>query len=324
MGLLPVKEISRRSQVLKAPDFGCLKGVPAVNVTRGCLHRCVYCYARSFPETPQGEVHLYADLPERLAKEIASRQRRGRLPAVVTFSTASDLFQPHPRLLKTTYRALKLLLERGVTVSFLTKGRIPQDFWDLFRAHPGLVKARFGLVSLSPAYHRLFEPLTASAFLRLRQMEKALELGLEPTVRIDPVIPGVTDGEEQIESLLRHLAAIGLKEVSVSYLVLRPGVKRKLQQELPAGLLRDLLAAYRGMPWTKVITSATTKLARREKRERGYRLFREIGRAYGLSVRICGCKNPDLPFEDCSPWNVTPRGPRQGELFGEIKMGGRS
>ncbi len=322
MGLLPVKEISRRSQILKAPAFGCLKGVPAVNVTRGCLHQCVYCYARSFPETPSNEVHLYADLPERLAKEIASRQRRGRLPAVVTFSTASDLFQPHPRLLETTYQTLKLLLENGISVSFLTKGRLSREFWELFRAFPGKVKARFGLVSLSPTYHQLFEPRTASPFLRLRQIEKALHLGLEPTVRIDPVIPEVTDKEEEIESLLRHLAALGIKEVSVSYLVLRPGVKRQLKKELPLSLYQRLLSAYRGMPWTRVITSATTKLVRRQRREKGYRLFREIGKTYGLEVRVCGCKNPDLPFEDCSPWKIEQKGPQQEELF-EIERRGR-
>ncbi len=321
MGLLPVKEIPRRSRILKAPAFGCLRGRPAINVSRGCIHRCVYCYARSFPETPENEVHLYVNLPEKLAQELTSSLKKGKKPEVVTFSTASDLFQPHTNLLKVTYRCLRLLLEEGVTVSFLTKGRISREFWELFQAYPDLVKARFGLVSLSPTYHHFFEPHTAPAFLRLKQIEKALCLGLETAVRIDPVIPGITDSEEQIESLLRHLASVGIKEVSVSYLVLRPGVKRQLQKELPAKVYVPVLRAYQGMPWTRVITSATTKLVQRSRREKGYRLFREIARAYGLKLRICGCKNPDLPYENCLPWEVTSR-PQQRELFNLRNLNG--
>ncbi len=314
---MKVRKVARKSPVLKNPAFGCLKDIPTVNVTRGCLHRCVYCYARSFPETPKAEIHLYENLPEKLRRELASRRRRGTLPWVAAFSTASDAFQPHPKILEITFQAMKALLEACVTVSFLTKGRIPERFWALFAAHAPLVQARFGLVSLDLGYHRLFEPRTATPYLRLRQLEKSATLGLSPAARIDPVIPGITDREETIESLMRHLVNVGVKEVSVSYLVLRPAVVKQMQRELPPGLFQKILTYYCGQPWVKVITSATTKLARIEIREQGYNLFREIGRAYGLEVRICGCKNPDLPFEFCAPWEIRKRAPqpKQLELF---------
>ncbi len=317
---MKVQKVIRKSPVLKNPAFGCLKDIPTVNVTRGCLHRCVYCYARSFPETPKAEVHLYENLPEKLRQELASRRRRGTLPWVVAFSTASDAFQPHPEVLEITFQAMKALLEAGVTVSFLSKGRVPERFWALFAANAPLVQARFGLVSLDLGYHRLFEPRTAPPYLRLRQLEKSAALGLSPAARIDPIIPGITDREEAIESLMRHLVNVGVKEVSVSYLVLRPAVVKQMQQELPSSIFQKILASYRGQPWVKVITSATTKLARLEIREQGYNLFKEIGRSYGLEVRICGCKNPDLPFEFCAPWEIRKRvpQPKQLELFRRV------
>ena len=313
--MIPVKKVLRRTPVLKKPSFGCLKGVPAVNLTRGCLHRCVYCYARTFPETPTNEVHLYANLFEKLEKEVLRRQRRGTLPGTVTFSTASDLFQPHPEILALGFKTLRFLLEKGVTVSFLTKGRISGEFWDLFRDFPAQVKPRFGLVSLSLTYHRYFEPRTAQPYLRLRQLEKAASLGLSPAVRLDPVIPYLTDREEAILSLFRRLKNAGVKEVAVSYLVLRPKIVKQLGRELPREIFFKILPAFSGMPWVKVITSATTKLVKKSYREEAYRLFREIGRAEGLKVRICGCKNPDLPYEDCLPWEKEERGWRQKELF---------
>ncbi|MEW6193078.1 MAG: hypothetical protein AB1507_06960, partial [Bacillota bacterium] len=92
MVLTKLVKKERRAQVLKSPAFGCFKGIPAVNVTRGCPHACVYCYARGFPEAPpRGEVHLYANLPEMLERELA---RKRKLPAWVSFSTASDPFPP--------------------------------------------------------------------------------------------------------------------------------------------------------------------------------------------------------------------------------------
>ena len=237
---------------------------------------------------------------------------------MVTFSTASDLFQPHPEILKTAYAALKTLLEAGIGISFLTKGRISAEFWELFSAYPELVRARFGLVSLSLTYHQLFEPRTANPYLRLRQIEKASLMGLKPAVRIDPIIPGFTDDQEEIYKLLRALKNTGVEEVSLSYLVLRPGVVRQLRREIPAEVLSPILKAYRDMPWSRVITSATTKLARKHRRKEGYRIFQQIGEELGLRVRICGCKNPDLPFEDCLPWDLSrkqDRRPIQGKLF---------
>ncbi len=320
--MIPVKKVLRKTPVLKKPAFGCLKGVPAVNLTRGCLHRCTYCYARTFPETPANEVHLYANLEEKIKSEVWRAKARGTLPAVVTFSTASDLFQPHPEILNLAFNILKFLLENGLTVSFLTKGRISGEFWALFQDYPERVKPRFGLVSFSLNYHHLFEPYTASPHLRLRQIEKAARLGLKPAVRIDPVIPYVTDREEEIYSLLRRLKNAGAEEVAVSYLVLRPKVERQLKKELGAPFFEKIYKAYRGMPWTKVITSATTKLAQQNYRLKRYQMFKEIGKDLGLKVRICGCKNPDLPFENCVPWEITACGPKQQDLFKKIKGAG--
>ncbi|WP_457755725.1 radical SAM protein [Thermodesulfatator indicus] len=312
---MKVVKVKRRSQVLKNPAFGCLKDIPSVNVTRGCLHRCAYCYARVFPETPKNEVQLYENLPEKLEKEIVSRLKRGRKPKAVAFSTASDAFQPNEAILQISFECMKILLKSGVAVSFLTKGRIPEKFFSLFNEHKGLVKPRFGLVSLSSDYRLIFEPRTAPPYLRLRLIEKAAKLGLEPAVRIDPVIPGLTDREEMVESLMRRLAMAGVKEVSVSYLVLRPKVMEQMEKELPYAFWQKIFSVYQGEPWCQVITSATTKLVRKEIREKGYALFKEIGRAFGLTVKICGCKNPDLPFEFCAPWEIKEKMPKQKELF---------
>jgi DNA repair photolyase len=143
-------EVERKGRVLTKAQFGCLKNDYTLNVTRGCEFMCVYCYARGYPGAPcSGEVNLYRNLPEKLAEEIDSPRRRSVVEWVV-FNTASDSFQTHPMVLDVTYRTMKVLLERGIGFSFLTKGRIPDRFIQLFSDYPELVTSRIDLVSMSP------------------------------------------------------------------------------------------------------------------------------------------------------------------------------
>ncbi|WP_456433241.1 radical SAM protein [Thermosulfuriphilus sp.] len=308
--------VEKKTSVLRRPDFRCLKAGLGINVTRGCGHACLYCYARAFPQAPKDEVWLYTNLPRLLEKELFSRVQRGRLPRWVAFSTASDCFQPREEILEVTYQTMALLLRYGVGVSFLTKGSIPERFWRLFREYRSLVRGRVGLVTVDYQYWRIFEPGTAPPARRLAVIERLLEDGLEVSVRIDPIIPGLTDSPGMIEQLLKRLAGLGVKEVSASYLVLRPGIKEVLASGLPRGLWSAIRGYFWGQPWQRVITSAMTKLVKPMVRVRGYRILKEIGRLYGIKVRVCGCKNPDLPFESCNPWPVLGEsGPRQLSLF---------
>src|SRR4030065_612624 len=60
---LPVST-ERRSHVLHPFAIPCMQGVLALNVTRGCAHACVYCYARAYPEAPpRGQLFGYEKPP---------------------------------------------------------------------------------------------------------------------------------------------------------------------------------------------------------------------------------------------------------------------
>ncbi|MCX7794841.1 MAG: radical SAM protein [Thermodesulfovibrionales bacterium] len=304
--------ISRKTQVLKQPAFGCLKDVPSINITRGCIHGCLYCYARGFSYAPpEGELHIYQDTHKFLEKEL---DRKRRLPQWVSFSTASDAFQNVDEILEETYSCMKLLLERGIGISFLTKGTIPEDFINLFKKHPYKVKARIGIVSVDEGYRKLFEPRSAKIYERLRNLSNLIKAGIESSVRVDPVIPEITDSEHSVEALLRSLKEAGVKEISVSSLVMRPSIIDSLNKIPPKTRWR-LLRLYRGQPWQRVITSARTRLLPPELRKSIYERFRSIAQSYVIEMSVCGCKNPDLPWEYCSPWVNRDRIDRQMALF---------
>lgn len=298
-----IKE-KRKTYILKTTVFGCLKSIPAINITRGCLHSCVYCYARGFTNAPpKGEVHLYENLAEMLEWELS---RRRRLPSRVFFSTASDAFQAVDEILEITYRVMRIILEKGIGILFLTKGFIPPDFIELFKKYHNLVKASVGILSLDEDYIRLFEPFSAPPLRRLSNIRDLISAGIDTTVRIDPLIPYLVKkgntgfSEESIEQLVKRLKAVDVKCISISSLVMRPSIVNQFIKELPLRLAKEILNQYNGQPYQKVITSAKTKLLPKTTRIAQYKMIKDIANRYGINCYICGCKNPDLPREFCN------------------------
>jgi DNA repair photolyase len=296
MRVLPA---DKKSAPLKRADFGCLRGHEALNLTRGCLHSCVYCYARGYRNAPEKDtVYFYRNLPSDLRRDLDNPRRRRKIP-VVAFNTASDCFQPHPDILEITYNSMEILLQRGVSISFLTKGRIPASFMRLFAENPGLVRARMGMVSPFEDYRRRFEPGTASIPERLEAIRELQRAGVSVSVRVDPVIPFCSDDAETVSHLMHVLSKHGVTDISLSYLQLRPGVLERLREELPKTQFHLLSGCFRSGEWHRPDGTAWSKLVPLSLRRKGHERFLEQARRREMNVAICACKNPDLPGDLC-------------------------
>jgi DNA repair photolyase len=288
----------RKGRVLTRAYFGCLRGIPTLNITNGCLFRCTYCYARGYSQSPKGEeVYLYANLPKLIEKELS---RKKVVPQWVTLNTSSDCFQSHPDILSVTYEVIQILLDDGIGISFLTKGIIPQRFFDLFRRSPEKILAQIGLVSLSEGYWKGYEPGAPSPEQRIENIWKLKEIGISPEIRIDPIIPFITDTEAEVISLFERLKKLGIKRATLSYLHLRPAIQQQLMKELPP-LHQELIeSCFKTQEWKVIGSSTKTKLLPKLIREKGYERIRRIGEGFEITALICQCKNPDLKGDLCS------------------------
>jgi DNA repair photolyase len=298
-GLIPKL---RKGRILTRSDFGCLRGIPTLNVTSGCAFLCTYCYARGYSQAPQkGEVHLYVNLPGLLREELS---RKRVFPDWVILNTSSDCFQPHPDILKVTYELIQTLLEHKIGISFLTKGVIPRRFFDLFRRAPDKILAQIGIVSLSERYWKAYEPGAPSPEERLQNIQKLREIGILPGIRIDPIIPFVTDTEAEIFRLLGQLKENRIERVTLSYLHLRPAIREQLMKEL-SPLHQELIdSCFRAQEWKAIGSSTRTKLLPKPIREKGYHRIRKIAEAFGIAALICQCKNPDMEGDLCGSGRV--------------------
>jgi DNA repair photolyase len=307
----------RKGKVLTPANFGCLKGIPTLNITNGCIFQCTYCYARGYSQAPEeGKVHLYINLPGLLEEELS---RKRVFPRWVILNTSSDCFQPHPDILHVTCEVIRILLDHGIGISFLTKGVIPQRFIDLFGRSPEKILAQIGLVSLFERYWKGYEPYTPSPEERVQNIQKLREIGITPEVRIDPIIPFVTDTAEEAVTLFERLKESAVKRVTLSYLHLRPAIQRQLMKELSPLHRRVIESCFRTQEWKAIGSSTKTKLLPKTIREKGYQRIKEIGERFGIAASICQCKNPDLEGDLCSSGRARgvfgERTPKQLPLF---------
>lgn len=297
-----VETRERKTTVLKKGTFGCLKGIESINVTMGCLLGCVYCYARGYPGAPgHRRAILFENLPQKLKGELSRKRKK---IAHVLFNTASDTFQPHPDIERTSVSLMEILLSSSIQISFLTKGVIPRRFFDMVSSgeFSKQISARIGIVSLSKKYQETFEPYAATPTERLQNIERLMKIGIIPDVRIDPVIPFVTDSKSDFDSLFKELSLRGVKGTAVSYLHLRPAIEAQFNRELDGFNFKLLEGIFKGPGWATVGSSTKSKLVPKKIRERGYDRVREAADKYGLKLSICSCKNPDMPGEICTVW----------------------
>jgi len=307
----------RKGRVLTPARFGCLEGIPTLNITNGCIFECTYCYARGYSQAPRkGEVYLYANLPDLLREELL---RKKIVPQWVILNTSSDCFQHHPDILNITYEVIRILVDRGIGISFLTKGLIPNRFFDLLRMSPEKIFAQVGLVSLSERYWKEYEPGTPSPEKRLENVQRLKEIGIVPEIRIDPIIPFVTDTEIEGTTLFRRLQEIGVKRVTLSYLHLRPAIQEQLMRELSPLHRKVIESCFKAQEWKAIGSSTRTKLLPKTIREKGYQRMKEMGEGFGITASVCQCKNPDLKGDLCSSGRVKAilrnRTPAQLPLF---------
>jgi DNA repair photolyase len=299
-GLPRLEVIERKSEVLKASSLGCLgRSYDAtINLTQGCAHGCIYCYTRGYRNYPgDGRVLLYGNTVEKLKGELL---RKRRLPETVYFSSSSDAFGPYRVLQRMTYEAMEVLLEHGIGISFLTKGYIWRRFYSLWRQYPGMVHGQVGINTLNPNIARWLEPMAAPPKRRLRNVKRLLECGIDATVRVDPLVPYVTDTPEQMTDLYRQLAGMGVKHLSAAYLFVRPRILRNILDDLPGPTLRRRLweVYHAGVTVGLHGEGAAIRLPAAKYRAAGYERLRIISSRFGLTLRLCSCKNPDMDLAD--------------------------
>ncbi len=297
--MLKVISKERKSNFLTPSGLRCLTGLPAVNISAGCAHKCVYCYTKGYSIYPGDDViELYNGMLQRISDEISRKRNR---PKAVYFCPSCDPFQPVQQVQKISFEIMKMLLGKGIEVQFVTKGKIPEETLQLFEQNCRIVSGQVGITTVDDNIRRIVEPHTATVREKLEQLKRLNKVGIKMSVRCDPLIHSLMDSEQQIKALFDVIAETGCKEVAISYLFLRPAISKGLKQNIAnADILREILKPYAdGVRLPIGMKSSMGIMLPMEIRKAGFERIKNIANRLDISVHICGCKNSDMTKENC-------------------------
>ena len=137
-----------------------------------------------------GRVLFDPGTADRLAGELALLTESPRRVVLSPTSEPLPLSRPVRR---ETGKIIDLLLDRGIDVVLVTRGRIDRKMIARFAGALDRVRVALPFVSLDWTLHRALEPLAARPEVRIRRLERLIDAGVSVEVRLEPIIAGLND-----------------------------------------------------------------------------------------------------------------------------------
>lgn len=204
----------------------------SLNPYMGCVHQCTFCYVRGFErraDRPSGDaygtsIRVKTNLVEVLRRELARRSWKREHVAI---GAATDPYQPAEGTYRLTRGAIEALAQARTPFSIITRGPLIVRDVDVLQAASSRteVGVSFSIPTLDEDVWRTTEPGTAPPRQRLRALEQLVKAGIRAGVSIAPVIPGLSDGDDQIEAVARAARDAGAVSLWCNVLHLKPGTK---------------------------------------------------------------------------------------------------
>ncbi|WP_046470686.1 Rv2578c family radical SAM protein [Allosalinactinospora lopnorensis] len=225
-------EIRARSIINQMPASSGLPFQWTVNPYRGCSHACVYCFARrshEYLDLDSGrdfdtKIMVKVNAGELLRKELA-HPRWGGEP--IAMGTNTDPYQRAEGRYRLMPEIITALRDFANPFSILTKGRLILRDISLIEqaAQVTDVSLAVSVGFLDEALWRSAEPGTPRPQSRLDVIRGFAHRGIECSVLMAPILPGLTDTPERIEETVAAIADSGASSVTPIVLHLRPGAR---------------------------------------------------------------------------------------------------
>ena len=221
--LLPVKSLLNRCTSERVPFPW------TINPYRGCEFGCRYCYARYThefmeldPADFERKIYVKEQAGAHAASELAAPGMRGQH---IAMGTATDPYQPAEEEFGATRAILEAMArESGLCVSITTKSnRVVRDVDLLQRiGERSSISVNLSITTLNQRLARRLEPRAPRPDLRLAAVTRLREAGISAGVFVMPVLPGITDRENDLEALARAARDAGAQWLAASVLFLMP------------------------------------------------------------------------------------------------------
>ena len=182
-----------------------------MNLYRGCSHGCIYCDSRSDCyhienfDIVKGKENMLHILENELSKK--------RLKGVIGIGAMSDTYNPMEIKYQQTRGALQLISKYGFGVSIDTKSDLILRDIDLLKEinSKNNVIIKFTITTSDDKLSKIIEPNVCVSSKRLEAIKTLNDNGIFAGIMMNPVLPFITDKEEDIKKLVRIASEYGAK-----------------------------------------------------------------------------------------------------------------
>jgi DNA repair photolyase len=204
-----------------------------INPYRGCEFGCKYCYARYThdymerrePEAFETEIYVKDWDAESFTREL----RVVKPGEIIGIGTATDPYQPVERKLRRTRELLECLAcMRGITLFITTKSNLVTRDIDLLKAiaRANSIGVTLTVTTMNRDLARLTEPFAPHPEVRMKAVAELAAVDISVGVIASPVLPLITDSEENLESVARAAKAAGARQFGAQVLFLQPTTQK--------------------------------------------------------------------------------------------------
>jgi DNA repair photolyase len=256
-------------RVVSIQDLGL--EIPMYDITTGTgdfiangvvSHNCFARNTHTFLDMNAGrdfetKIVVKVNAPELLRKELRAKRWKGEL---IAMGTNTDPYQRAEGKYKLTRGIIQVLTEYRNPFSILTKGTL------ILRDLPLLEKAAevtevgtsFSIPTFDEDVWRKSEPGTPHPRKRMEAVARLNEAGIPCGVLVAPILPGISDGRDQIKEVIDAAYDAGATHVYPILLHLRPGVK-EVYMEWLQDAYPDLVTRYEDMYRNRSYATAADK-----------------------------------------------------------------
>ncbi len=232
---MKIKEIGARSIITESglPDSDFV-----INPYIGCMHGCIYCYARfmkrftDHPE-PWGK---FVDVKINAAKLIPKNADKYKEKSI-TISSVTDPYQGLEQKYKLMRGILKKLASLEPDLCIMTKSDLITRDIDLLKKFKNC-QAGISLSTLNDNIRKELEPLAAPVARRVGAVRKLRQAGIRNFIFISPLFPEVTDYREIIEKTASFTDEFWFENLNIRASNL-PNIKKWLRESH-----QDLIEKY--------------------------------------------------------------------------------
>jgi DNA repair photolyase len=242
-----------------------------LNPYQGCAHDCRYCDGKSEGYYLHSDfatrIRVKANAPDLLESELRKRgfvpEARSRLDAADAYQTelipsrpgkpilgigggVCDVYQPVEEQLRITRRLLEIAADFCLPVALLTKNALALRDLDLLKRINAQSHAacNFTITLADDGCQHLFEPGASSTSDRFEAMRTLRQAGIHSGIYFCPVLPLISDTEENMRSVYDRARDAGAEFVWCGGLTLKPGRNKQEFLALLRAEFPSLLPAY--------------------------------------------------------------------------------